>query len=48
VDGKPQAGAAKGQLPPKKMSAAPKSGRPEANGGAFADAFRRAGLSGRK
>jgi len=34
---------------PKKMSAAPKTGtRPEAGGGAFADAFRKAGLNGRK
>ncbi|MGO9171371.1 MAG: Tex family protein [Rhodomicrobium sp.] len=48
VDGKPQAGAPKGQVPQKKMSAAPKDNRPEAGGGAFADAFRRAGLSGTK
>ncbi|MFY9640533.1 MAG: Tex family protein [Rhodomicrobium sp.] len=48
VDGKVQAGAAKGQTPPKKMSAAPKGNRPEASGGAFADAFRRAGLNGGK
>ncbi len=45
---RPQAGAQTGQVPPKKMSAAPKGGRPEASGGAFADAFRRAGLSGGK
>ena len=44
-DGKQQAGAPKGQVPPKKMSAAPKGGKPEAGGGAFADAFRRAGLN---
>jgi uncharacterized protein len=47
ADGKPQAGAPKGQMPPKKMSAAPKGARPEASGGAFADAFRRAGLNGK-
>ncbi len=45
---RPQSGAPKGQIPPKKMSAAPKSNRPEASGGAFADAFRRAGLNGGK
>ncbi len=45
---RPQAGAPKGQVPPKKMSAAPKGGRPEAGGGAFADAFRKAGLTGGK
>ncbi len=44
ADGKPQGGAAKGQVPQKKMNAAPKGGKPEAGGGAFADAFRRAGL----
>jgi uncharacterized protein len=44
---RPQAGAPKGQVPPKKMSAAPK-GRDDAGGGAFADAFRRAGLSSGK
>ena len=38
-------GAPKGQAAPKKMSAAPKGGKPEAGGGAFADAFRRAGLN---
>ncbi|WKW49896.1 Tex family protein [Rhodomicrobium lacus] len=44
---RPQGG---GQRPPapKKMTAAPKGGRPEAGGGAFADAFRKAGLAGRK
>ncbi len=47
-DGKQQAGAAKGQGAPKKMSAAPKANRPEAGSGAFADAFRRAGLNGNK
>jgi uncharacterized protein len=47
LDGKQQqAGAPKGQgAAPKKMSAAPKGGKPEAGGGAFADAFRRAGLN---
>lgn len=41
-----QAGAPRGAAPPpKKMSAAPKQGRQEAGGGAFADAFRKAGLS---
>ncbi len=45
ADGKQQAGGAKGQAAPKKMSAAPKGRRPEASGGAFADAFRRAGLN---
>jgi uncharacterized protein len=45
---RPQAGSPKGQEPPKKMSAAPKGGKPEASGGAFADAFRRAGLGGGK
>jgi uncharacterized protein len=47
LDGKQQAGgAAKGQgAAPKKMSAAPKGGKPDAGGGAFADAFRRAGLN---
>ncbi len=46
ADGKQQAGGAKGQAAaPKKMSAAPKGGKPEAGGGAFADAFRRAGLN---
>jgi uncharacterized protein len=46
LDGKAQAGGApKGQgAAPKKMSAAPKGGKPDAGGGAFADAFRRAGL----
>ncbi len=44
-DGKAQnSGAPKGQPAPKKMSAAPKGKQPEAGGGAFADAFRRAGL----
>ena len=49
-DGKQQAGGApKGQgAAPKKMSAAPKGGKPDAGGGAFADAFKRAGLSGSK
>jgi uncharacterized protein len=47
ADGRPQSGAPKGQGSPKKMSAAPNGGRPEASGGAFADAFRRAGLSGK-
>lgn len=47
VDGKQQAGAPKGQAPQKNMSAAPKGNRPEASGGAFADAFRRAGLNGK-
>jgi uncharacterized protein len=42
---RPQGGAAKGQAPAKKMSAAPKGGKPEASGGAFADAFRKAGLT---
>ena len=41
----PQGGAPRGAAPPKKMSAAPKGGKPEASGGAFADAFRKAGLS---
>jgi uncharacterized protein len=47
ADGKQLAGGApKGQAAPKTMSAAPKSKRPEAGGGgAFADAFRRAGLN---
>jgi protein Tex len=45
---RPQSGEPKGQLPSKKMSAAPRGGRPEAAGGAFADAFRRAGLSGKQ
>ena len=49
LDGKQQAGGApKGQgAAPKKMSAAPapKGGKSEAGGGAFADAFRRAGLN---
>lgn len=44
---RPQAGAPKGQMSPKKMSAAPQGKRPEAGGGAFADAFRRAGLGGK-
>jgi protein Tex len=44
---RPQAGAPKGQMQPKTMNAAPK-GRTEASGGAFADAFRRAGVSGSK
>ena len=47
-DGKQQAGGApKGQGAPKKMSAAPapKGGKSDAGGGAFADAFRRAGLN---
>ena len=49
ADGKQQAGAAKGQGAQKQMSAAPKGKRPEAGGGgAFADAFRRAGLNGNK
>ena len=48
ADGKPQAGAPKGQVPQNKMSAAPKGGRPVAGGGAFADAFRRAGHNGGK
>ncbi len=48
VDGRPQSGAPKGQVPPKKMSAEPKGNRSEASGGAFADAFRRAGLNGGK
>ena len=50
LDGKQQPGGApKGQgAAPKKMSAAPKGGKPDAGGGAFADAFRRAGLSGSK
>ncbi len=43
---RPQGGAPKGPMPPKKMAAAPK-GKPE-SGGAFADAFRKAGLTGRK
>ncbi len=45
---RPQSGAPKGQMPPKKMSAAPKGGKSEAAGGAFADAFRKAGLTGGK
>ncbi len=45
---RPQGGAPRSAMPPKKMSAAPKSGKPEAGGGAFADAFRKAGLTGRK
>ena len=45
---RPQGGAPRGQMPPKKMSAAPKGGKPDAGGGAFADAFRKAGLTGRK
>ncbi len=45
VDGKAQAGGAKGQGPQKNMSAAPKSKQSTASGGAFADAFRKAGLS---
>ena len=45
---RPQGGAPRGAAPPKKMSAAPKGGKPEASGGAFADAFRKAGLTGRK
>ncbi len=49
ADGKQPAGAAKGQGAQKQMSAAPKGKRPEAGGGgAFADAFRRAGLNGNK
>ncbi|KAI93763.1 transcription accessory protein [Rhodomicrobium udaipurense JA643] len=45
---RPQGGGQRAPTP-KKMSAAPKSGaRPEAGGGAFADAFRKAGLNGRK
>ena len=47
-DGKQQAGGApKGQGTPKKMSAAPapKGGKSDAGGSAFADAFRRAGLN---
>ncbi len=47
VDGKPQGAALKGQVAQKKMSAAPNGGRPDAGGGAFADAFRRAGLNGK-
>ncbi len=43
---RPQGGAR--QMPPKKMSAAPKSGKPDAGGGAFADAFRKAGITGQK
>jgi protein Tex len=43
---RPQGGA-KGQTSPRNMAAAPK-GRSEASGGAFADAFRKAGLTGRK
>jgi uncharacterized protein len=45
---RPQGGAPKGQIAPKKMSAAPKGGKPDAGGSAFADAFRKAGLTGRK
>ena len=41
---RPQGGAPRGAAPPKKMAAAPK-GKSEASGGAFADAFRKAGLS---
>jgi protein Tex len=41
-----QGGAPKGQTP-RNMAAAPK-GRAESSGGAFADAFRKAGLTGRK
>ena len=48
ADGKQQAGGAKGQVPQKKMNAAPKGSRTEAGGSAFADAFRRAGLNGGK
>ncbi|ADP71413.1 Tex-like protein [Rhodomicrobium vannielii ATCC 17100] len=45
---RPQGGGQRAPTP-KKMSAAPKAGaRPEAGGGAFADAFRKAGLNGRK
>ncbi|MGA7324372.1 MAG: Tex family protein [Rhodomicrobium sp.] len=40
---RPQSGTPKGQVPPTKMSAAPNGNRPEKSGGAFADAFRRAG-----
>ena len=44
---RPQGGAPRGAAPPKKMAAAPK-GKSEASGGAFADAFRKAGLTERK
>ncbi|MFZ1107330.1 MAG: Tex family protein [Rhodomicrobium sp.] len=44
---RPQGGALKGPAP-RNMAAAPKGGKAEASGGAFADAFRKAGLTGRK